>query len=170
MVAMFYGFSSIRRTLLKVADITVEVRLSQKQDSKVKAFADVTIPLTFIDLWNEKAGFARIWAFDSKRGAAYYCAKYIAKQINDWDLSDNLRAFGNYQPVLPLEGGSKPPILKTQPNNDEIGTRVRPNQSQMPMRYLLEGIQTPKERDISAVYKSEVTRGRGKFRDFGFGG
>jgi len=125
--------------------------------------------MTFIDLWNEKVGFARIWPFDSKRGAAYYCAKYIAKQVNDWDLSDNLRAFVNYQPVLPLEGGSKPPISKAQPNNDEIGTRVRPNQNQISMPYLLKGIQSPKERDISAVYKSEVTRGRGKFRDFGFG-
>lgn len=30
---------------MKVTDITVEMRLSQKQDSKVKAFVDVTIPL-----------------------------------------------------------------------------------------------------------------------------
>jgi DNA-binding cell septation regulator SpoVG len=30
---------------MKVTDITVEMRLSQKEDSKVKAFADVTIPL-----------------------------------------------------------------------------------------------------------------------------
>jgi len=112
-------------------------------------------------------GYARILPFDSKQGAAYYCAKYITKQISDWDLSDNLRAFVNYQPVLPLEGGSKPPISTAQPNHDEIRTRVRPNHSQIPLPYLLKGIQSPKERDISAVYKSEVTRGRGKFRDFG---
>jgi hypothetical protein len=30
---------------VKPEDITVEVRLSPKQDSKVKAFADVTVPL-----------------------------------------------------------------------------------------------------------------------------
>jgi len=29
---------------MKAEDITVEVRLSSKQDSKIKAFADVTIP------------------------------------------------------------------------------------------------------------------------------
>jgi len=30
---------------MKMGDITVEMRVSQKEDSKVKAFADVTIPL-----------------------------------------------------------------------------------------------------------------------------
>jgi hypothetical protein len=47
----------------------------------------------WIDRWNEIAGYARILSFDSKRGAAYYCAKYVVKQINDWELSDNLSAF-----------------------------------------------------------------------------
>lgn len=125
--------------------------------------------MTFVDLWNEKAGYARIWPFDSKRGAAYYCAKYIAKQINDWDLSDNLRAFSNYQPVLALEGGSKPRTSIPGPQHLKKETRIRPNEKQFPMPYLMNGIRTPQDREISSVYKSEVTRGRGKFRDFGFG-
>src|SRR5438552_18543005 len=33
-----------RGPFVKAEDITVEVRLSSKQDSKIKAFADVTIP------------------------------------------------------------------------------------------------------------------------------
>jgi hypothetical protein len=122
----------------------------------------------WIDRWNEMAGYARILPFDSKRGAAYYCAKYVAKQINDWDLSDNLRAFSNYQPVLPLEGGSKA-RTSLRPNGEKQA-RVRPNQRQLPMPYALEGIRSAQDDSILSVYKSEVTRGRGKFRDFGFGG
>ncbi|PYX52810.1 MAG: hypothetical protein DMG76_28030, partial [Acidobacteria bacterium] len=124
--------------------------------------------MTFIDRWNELAGYARILPFDSKRGAAYYCAKYVAKEINEWELSDNLHAFANYQPVLALEGGSKArkPIL--EPKNREKETRVRPNQRQFPMPYALEGITSPQEDSILSVYKSEVTRGRAKFRNFGF--
>jgi len=123
----------------------------------------------WVDRWNEMAGYARILPFDSKRGAAYYCAKYVAKEINDWDFSDNLRAFANYQPVLPLEGGSKPPTMLL-PTNRESEVRVPPKERQFPMPYELEGIRSEKDDSISSVYKSEVTRGRWKFRDFGFGG
>jgi DNA-binding cell septation regulator SpoVG len=42
---VLYGSFGQRHHHMKVTDITVEMRLSQKQDSKVKAFADVTIPL-----------------------------------------------------------------------------------------------------------------------------
>ena len=123
----------------------------------------------WIDRWNEMAGYARILPFDLKRGAAYYCAKYVAKEINDWDLSDNLRAFANYQPVLPLEGGSKartPP----PPEAHERAVRVGSNQRQVPMPYALEGTRSAQDDSILSVYRSEVTRGRSKFRDFGFGG
>ena len=69
-------------------------------------------------------------------GAAYYCAKYVAKEINDWDLSDNLRAFADYQPVLPLEGGSELAQL-LPPKSSESGMRVRPKERQFPMPYAL---------------------------------
>jgi len=121
----------------------------------------------WIDRWNEIAGYARILSFDARRGAAYYCAKYVVKQINDWELSDNLSAFANYQPVLPLEGGLKartPSLVKV----DEKQSRARPDQTQLPMPYVLKGSRSPQDSAISSVYKSEVTRGRWKFRDFGF--
>lgn len=56
--------------------------------------------LSWMDDWNPRAGFARIVEFDPKLGAAYYCAKYVTKQFGEWDLSDNIAAFSNYQPAL----------------------------------------------------------------------
>lgn len=56
--------------------------------------------LTWMDDWNRRAGYARILPFDPGRGAAYYCAKYVTKQFGDWDLSDNMAAFRQYQPVM----------------------------------------------------------------------
>ena len=120
-----------------------------------------------MDRWNELAGIARILPFDNKRGAAYYCAKYITKQSGDWELSANLRAFHSYQPVLPLEGGIKP---KLDPRPEESqrhdGKRANHNR-QLPLPPLLNGLCSKRDSGISAVYRSEVTRGRGKFRDFG---
>lgn len=115
------------------------------------------------------AGYARILPFDARRGAAYYCAKYVAKQVNDWALSDNLAAFAQYQPVLPLEGGSKARASCAEITQRENQSKVRTNHKQIPMPYLLRGIWSPRDRGFSSVYRSEVTRGRGKFRDFGTG-
>lgn len=56
--------------------------------------------LSWMDEWNRRAGYARILPFDPSKGAAYYCAKYVTKAFGDWDLSDNLTAFRQYQPVL----------------------------------------------------------------------
>lgn len=42
--------------------------------------------------WEELAGYARILPFDPARGAAFYCAKYVAKQFGDWAVSSNLAA------------------------------------------------------------------------------
>jgi hypothetical protein len=36
--------------------------------------------MTWVDCWDRLAGWARILPFDAKRGAAYYTAKYVAKQ------------------------------------------------------------------------------------------
>ena len=43
--------------------------------------------LDWMDWWERLAGFARITAFDNRRGAAYYVAKYVTKGQGGWDLS-----------------------------------------------------------------------------------
>ncbi len=58
--------------------------------------------LSLMDKWQKLAGYARILPFDPDKGAAYYCAKYVTKTFGDWDVSDNLSAFRQYQSVLPL--------------------------------------------------------------------
>jgi len=124
--------------------------------------------LTWMDRWHDLAGIARILPFNAKRGAAYYCAKYVTKQFGDWELSDNLRAFRSYQPVLPLEGGAKPRATESSPQTSqkEKGARTTQNR-QLPLPPLLNGLSSKRDSGISAVYRSEVTRGRGRFRDFG---
>jgi hypothetical protein len=42
--------------------------------------------LTIMDLWFAKYGIARIWAYNKKLGASFYCSKYIVKEICDWDI------------------------------------------------------------------------------------
>lgn len=123
--------------------------------------------LTWMDRWEGMAGIARILPFNAKRGAAYYCAKYVTKQDGDWQLSDNLAAFSSYQPLLPLEGGTKPRIATASPVIDENARVVPANRKQLPLSFVLQGLRSPRDSGISAVYRSQVTRGRGRFRDFG---
>ena len=52
---------------------------------------------------------ARILPFDAKRGAGYCCAKYLTKQFGDWKMRDNVHDFTENQPLLSLDGMSKPP-------------------------------------------------------------
>jgi hypothetical protein len=126
--------------------------------------------MNWVDRWHDLAGIARILPFNAKRGAAYYCAKYITKQNGDWELSDDLGAFANYQPVLPLQGGSKARPSIVQGNLRETPSPLRKNhKEQFPMPYMVKGLRSPRDCGISSVYRSEVTRGRGKFRDFGTG-
>jgi len=40
--------------------------------------------LTFMDRWFEIAGYARIYPYDSKRGANHYLTKYISKELSDY--------------------------------------------------------------------------------------
>jgi hypothetical protein len=56
--------------------------------------------LYWMDEWNRRAGYARILPFDCRRGAAYYVAKYVTKQLSDWALSENVETFRLYQPPL----------------------------------------------------------------------
>jgi hypothetical protein len=59
---------------------------------------------TFMELWNQRNGFARIYPFDPRKGAAFYVSEYVSKQLGEWEISDNLEAFRTQQPVLPLTG------------------------------------------------------------------
>jgi len=56
--------------------------------------------LLWMDEWDRRAGYARILPFDPHLGAAYYCAKYVTKHFGEWDLSENLSAFRQYQNPL----------------------------------------------------------------------
>ena len=53
-----------------------------------------------MDRWNQRNGYARIFAFDPTQGAAFYCSKYVTKASGDWDVSDNLAGFRVQQPAL----------------------------------------------------------------------
>ena len=59
---------------------------------------------TWMKRWEARNGFARIFEFDSSKGAAYYVANYVTKQLAEWDLSDSLDAFKLQQSVIPLVG------------------------------------------------------------------
>jgi hypothetical protein len=123
--------------------------------------------LTWMDRWNDLAGIARILPFNAKRGAAFYCAKYVSKQFGDWDLSDDLNAFISNQPVLPLPGSTKPQSIRPIRQPDHKPIRVAKQNRQLPIFNSLPVCPPTRESSISEVYKSEVTRGRGRFRDFG---
>ena len=57
---------------------------------------------TWMKRWEARNGWARIYEFNPALGASYYVAKYVTKQLGEWELSDNLDAFKIQQPILPL--------------------------------------------------------------------
>src|SRR5262249_39551027 len=79
--------------------------------------------MSWVDRWGELAGYARILSFDARRGAAYYCAKYVTKQNGDWDLSSSLQSFRQYQPALALSGPTKVALAQTQQAVSEAAVR-----------------------------------------------
>jgi len=124
--------------------------------------------MKWVDRWDRLAGHARILPFTSKRGAAYYCAKYVTKKSGDWELSENLQAFTEHQPVLSLDGMAKPkePQSNTPKIDLQPGHRQNHPKSQLP---LPSGLYDPVPRRdfvIGEVYRSEVTRGRSRYREF----
>jgi len=124
--------------------------------------------MTWVDRWNDLAGYARILPFNAERGAAFYCAKYIAKQSGDWEMSDNLAAFNQYQPVLALEGMTKPklPLPATKQDRVLMDHQRKESAKQLPLPTGLSSPLPKPDALIQKTYRSEVTRGRGRFRNF----
>lgn len=119
--------------------------------------------LYWMDYWKELAGYARILPFELKRGAPFYCAKYLTKQNGDWEMSDNLTAFSVRQPALPLHGAKKPPRV---PQQQQAVVHPPKEHRQFPLPYTSPKILPTREASISEVYRSEVTRIRGRYREF----
>lgn len=49
--------------------------------------------LKWMDRWNAMAGFARIYAYDSKKGATFYLSKYVASELGEVVFSDGLKEY-----------------------------------------------------------------------------
>jgi hypothetical protein len=125
----------------------------------------------WMDYWDKLAGHARILPFSSRRGAAFYVAKYVCKQLGEWELGGDLSSFRNNQRVLPLEGGSNrnPPAPALPPDKSVARLTVPGNKgSQRSMPFRRDQQDSDPETDISLVYKQEVTRGGTRFRQFNF--
>src|SRR5439155_1099147 len=122
--------------------------------------------MSWVDRWDRLAGYARILPFNSKRGAAYYCAKYVAKQSGDWKISENLAAFDQYQPVLSLEGLVKPKPAEPEMSRIDIPRRQHEATSHLSLAQSLQDPVPDRKSRIADVYRSEVTRGRGRYREF----
>jgi len=128
--------------------------------------------LDWMDEWNRRAGYARIVPFDQTRGAAYYCAKYVTKQSGDWELSDNVLAFHQYQPALPLSGPTKDRSVEINgelvsgQQNVTAPPRKQPTAVQYPIAPAFTGYPHRPTIGIMDVYRAEVTRGKGRFREF----
>jgi hypothetical protein len=132
--------------------------------------------LSWMDEWNRRAGIARIDPFDGAKGAAFYCAKYVAKQCavleasDNWELSDNMDVFRSNQPALPLRGATKISETKPQPEPLER-TKKLGERKQLVLPPVLDWAgqriqRLPEDPMFMKVYRSEVTRGQGRFRQF----
>ena len=123
--------------------------------------------MSWVDRWDRLAGYARILPFNAKRGAAYYCAKYVTKQSGDWEMSENLVAFRQNQPILSLDGMTKPkPAFSSPAPIQKPESRKPVTQLQVPLAYGSGSQVNDQESMIAAMYRLEVTRGRGRFREF----
>ncbi|MEO5925708.1 MAG: hypothetical protein ABIR70_17960 [Bryobacteraceae bacterium] len=75
--------------------------------------------LYWMNEWDKRAGFARILPFDPSKGAAFYCSKYVTKDLGDYDFSDGLSAFKGArpatQPTLFLPSAQSKPDRNSRP-------------------------------------------------------
>jgi hypothetical protein len=125
--------------------------------------------MSWVDRWDKLAGFGRILPFNERKGAAYYCAKYVTKQNGDWELSNNLLAFRQNQPMLPLSGATKLGSMRhtTHENEERLPSRKKhvKNVGQYPLIYDSRS-EAAASNEVLEVYKTEVTRGKWRFRQF----
>lgn len=49
--------------------------------------------LSFMDLWANLAGWARIFKYEADKGASYYLSKYVVKELGEIKFSDKLQDF-----------------------------------------------------------------------------
>ena len=112
---------------------------------------------TWMERWAARNGYARIYEFDPRMGAAWYVSKYVTKQLGEWDLSENIEAFRIQQPVLPLIGQRGSPHLgDVAPSIESISRRRRS------LRKKQLTIADFKESDLSELDRDEI---RVSFRD-----
>jgi hypothetical protein len=122
--------------------------------------------LYWMDVWSERAGYARILEFQKMKGGAYYCAKYVTKELSDWEMSSNITAFRQYQSTLALHGPTKLPSVhptKDVPAKTEV---LRTGHVQERFPDMLAKDEPSVEPATWEVYKDEVTRRRGRFKNF----
>ncbi|GAI72997.1 unnamed protein product, partial [marine sediment metagenome] len=55
-------------------------------DPSTEEIEQLAVRFYWMDRWNEISGFARIYKYDSGKGAAAYLTKYVAKQLADYEL------------------------------------------------------------------------------------
>jgi hypothetical protein len=128
--------------------------------------------MTWVDRWDRLAGYARILPFEQRKGAPYYCAKYVTKQNSDWELSDNLLAFQQHQAVLPLTGPTKSaplkPAISTSTDDHSRPRKIEATQEAQQRFPYDSQVWSQTSDPVLDVYMSEATRGRGRFRQLWF--
>jgi hypothetical protein len=92
----------------------------------------------WMNRWQKHNGFARNFPYDPAKGASFYVAKYVTKQLGDYELSDNADAFRVQQPSLKLFGQRVNAVPEELPNEFPKGFLGRspktiPNAVQLPM-------------------------------------
>jgi len=61
-----------------------------KEDPSEEEIEQLAVCIYWGDKWNELAGFARIYRYDSTKKASYYLTKYISKELSDYRLGGQI--------------------------------------------------------------------------------
>jgi hypothetical protein len=72
--------------------------------------------MTWLQEWNRRSGWARILAFDPAQGGARYCAKYLLKDLGDWEFVGSPAKVGPVQSAMfPLDGAIRRRPVEERP-------------------------------------------------------
>lgn len=85
-------------------------------------------PAWWMEEWNRRAGYARIFPFDPRKGGVFYCAKYMTKTECEWEIEGLPE---NGQRVLPLPSPKFEKKIEKQPRTKKQITEEEPT----PMRF-----------------------------------